>query len=822
MQLRHLFFVGLLGFAPMVGGIEWALGCFFSFSRETYRIAFFNPQLGVGPALSPFQYISGGEMTGEADPAQEDFQRNAAEWIAYLAEPMAVSEVLAVLYYSPKDSLLRWQEENALLWRFPGNRFLAALNQPRHAAAAQYFFLACRAEAAHFAAGQDPWTWPETTDQRNVMLAEVVVSAAQGLEQAPDAFLRQRYAYQLVVQLGYLERWEECQSIYRQYFSAHGNSILFPWAALHYAQALLATGDTITANCYFSRAFDGSASKKKRCLELFTPEELAASLVLVQSAHEKAVMLAMNTIQYPGRSLPILDSIVALAPDYPLLPLLWGREINKLEDWLLTPQVTFFGRNGNDASGQLNEERNLLLEPTVAALPQWSRDWHYLRAFRDHLERQFRQGRHADFLALAIAHLYSMDRQPAWARIFLKEVSTQAAPAIRLQVAVEQLLNLPQEKDLGTPLAQQEMVNGFAELATWSAAMPAKSRLYPKLLLYYSRLFQYRGDAVVAGLLYNRSRSIPTNAYSGTPYYQPMAYFEKYASAADLERLYNFLRLPPPTPLGQMLTQSLQPLEMAQLDDDAETVANPWRDDYRINQRATLPLPTPEQILELMGTLAFRNGDLASAANFFRQLPPDYWATTYVFSDYLILDPIPAPAAMPWRAEPLAAISKLGVVERMMQLEQRSRSVGPDQASAAFQLANAYFNTSYWGNCWMMFSYGKSVLEPFLTGAGYGEPYALPQRADHYAVYYGLSRAQAAYQRVLECDPAPDLEAKATLLLAYCEQFQQRWQRYQQQVPSPNLGKAELRSWYERYHQQPIYHELLAECPLLEDLWREQ
>ncbi len=79
------------------------------------------------------------------------------------------------------------------------------------------------------------------------------------------------------------------------------------------------------------------------CLLRFETSQADSTLFLARNEHEKNVIQAMKAFNYPGRSLSILKRIYGSEPGYKELPFLLAREVNKVEDWLLTSKVTDFG-----------------------------------------------------------------------------------------------------------------------------------------------------------------------------------------------------------------------------------------------------------------------------------------------------------------------------------------------------------------------------------------------------------------------------------------------------------------------------------------------
>jgi hypothetical protein len=78
-------------------------------------------------------------------------------------------------------------------------------------------------------------------------------------------------------------------------------------------------------------------------VQLYNDTLTGTLLTLAANDHERSVMLAMQCMTFPGRALKKLQRIHRFDPNNKELTFLILREVNKLEDRLLTPELTRFG-----------------------------------------------------------------------------------------------------------------------------------------------------------------------------------------------------------------------------------------------------------------------------------------------------------------------------------------------------------------------------------------------------------------------------------------------------------------------------------------------
>jgi hypothetical protein len=800
-------------------------GCGVYYFHDEYRMVFFNPGLVKDPELHSLHLLFGMPFYYEpADPANQDYLRNCQEWVDYLGPAVQIQDVQRILYQTSADSVLSAIEGKQLSIYFPGNSFIKQLMLPSHAEALAYLKLAVHAEFAHFA-DTDPWGLNETLFDFDEKVKPLLASATNKLKSIKDPFLIQRYAFQLVVQSRYAAQSEQCLKYCDEYFPLDKPaSILMPWAQLHKAE-VLATQNRLDESIYIlSRVFDLCESKKYRVHQLVNRQTLERGLKYAKTAKEKAVIFALLAYKNPGKSLQHLLKVAATDLDSRYFPQLLVREINKIEDWLLTSKVTFLSEDDGSWGGEAGvdylpvEEVGLRMKELPYLKKNLQKDLNYLRQVRGLVESLI--GKTAptqrQFLHLAAAHLYYLDRQPLQAKMHLAKISMQANTSIQLQKNLIELLILPELMDISTPKAKNLIAASFQKIKGQADLLESRLRIYPKLMLYFSRLYQQKGDVVSAGLFYLRSSSIPTfSSDYNTAYYAKIRYFDEFASLEDLDELIVLAQKKHRSNFEKLLTDSLNVFEQKQYQDY-------WEQNHSEELLPLPVMPSLGQLYDLKGTIAFRQNRLKVALEAFEQLPDTYWRDTYEFGSFLTHDPFVDAQSFPWEGKRLELGSKKAMVKKMLQLEELAAKTGPQQAEAAYLLANAYFNSSYWGRWWMMDSYGKSAVS---YGWGFQDRKSHnPETERVPRVYYKLSRAVAYYQKALQTTPNIELAARATYMLGYCEKFskivdgefdKEYFDKGKVTYISPIFS-----TFRKKYGQTLAYQECLKSCPELADYFK--
>lgn len=804
-------------------------GCGINYFRDEYRMAFFNPGLVKDPELHSLHLFYRLSFFYEtADPAQKDYLRNCQEWVDYLGANVQIQDVHKVLYQTSPDSVFTAIETKLLPDYFPGNTFVKALLLPKRAAVLDYLRLIVHAEFTHFA-DKDPWYMDETLFDKEQNIRSFVQTAKEKVKTLKDPFLVLRYAYQLVVQSRHLGKAEQCITYCDKFFPLdQPGSILMPWAQLHKAEML----DSLDESVYIlSKVFDLCESKKYRIHELVDRQSLEQALLLAKTPQEQATIFALLSYKNPGKSFKTLRRVAVLDPNSRYLPQLITREINKLEDWLMTSKVSYFN-NDDDYSWWESveaidympvEDRGLLMREIPYLKKNLKKDLLYLRQVRDWIESILNKvaPQQKQFLHLAAAHLYYLDHQAEPAQKHLKQIYKPQNESIQLQKDLIELLLVPELKDITRPEVKTAIVSSFLKIERHASLLENELRIYPKLMLYFSRLYHQKGDIVSAGLLHRRSLSIPNKTYRwNTDYYALIRYFDLYASLEDMDGLIELSQKKQRTPFEQMLTAPLNTFER-------QIYTYNWMYEYTDGIATTEQvLPSIEQLYDLKGTIAFRQNRLQDALNAFEHLPENYWQNNYEFADHMTHDVFVDAQSFPWEGQRLGQCNKVSMVKKMIELEQVATQAGPKQAEAAYLLANAYFNATYMGNWWLMYAYDHSYI-----GSGKSVPRMPdeekifhPHSDNFFKVYFELSRAAFYYQKVMQCNPNDELAARATYMLGYCDKYakisnEELEGYYIGQDVKPYISPF-FTFFHTKYSHTLAYQECLKSCPELADYFK--
>ncbi len=778
--------------------LPFANACGIYYYGEEYRIALLNPAI-VGEEWSPFYYSANWLNSYQNDQAGNDRKRNCADWAAYIGNGVSVSDVNAVVYGVNYDELLNAIAEGADNQPFAGNFFFQSLLKKDKKPVLDYLLLA--KEYEHFSAIEttDPWTenWGGTTE--NAMTTgekgkqDVQVKILKKYKEEKNPFLRRRYAYQLLVMSRYDADEARFEQLYAEHFRDDHSDALSNWATFHRAGIV---GNPAEANYLLAQSFLSCPEKRIYCYQHFDKKLMAKTLALCKDNSERSLVLGLAVLRNPGKALPQIKEMQTLDVKCPLLPLLLVREISKLEDWLLTDELTGMGAASypNDDSQEKWEWDNQQWEAYRNA--NKLKDKAYLAQVRDFavvLASQKGGALPTDLANLLAGHLYLIDKQAVAAEKHFTAISQKAGPHIAEQQTTEQILLLLNRDNIADGEVKDRLVKLMNQLKAAVNNRENGKRDFAALNLLASEEFLKKGDLVAAYFFNNHALELPTaQRYDfGTAYYELIRYLDWRATEKDIDQVLAVMQKKNKTEFEKYLTSGF--------------------------------LPSRNALLDLRGTISFRKNDLNEAAAAFEKVDQDFWETKYEFSKNLISNPFVMAKDSVNRGEFPA--TKTEFVKRLMELETSAKSNPTNAADAYLSLGTAWLNCTYHGKSWMMYCYGKSTSD-WPIPLQYGPRSYSPTSKEAIGVYFQGERAMSYLRQAKAATNDREILAKADYLMAKLQSWSYvltpaeqeiydalDWTKYDKFNTDKEM--TYFKDWANAYKSTSYYDEMAATCPVL-------
>ncbi len=723
--------------------------CSWDLSSESWRFWLLQPELAEARPLHAFYFTTKNLNGPDYDEITSlPYTANIAEWHAVIGNDVPREAIEQVLYGMDLDQFEKHQDS-----LFRSNAFLARLATLKKGWPA-YIAYAKRCE--QLVNSEDPWGFIAHDGDG---IRKAWREGVQLLKRAKHPQLRARLAFQLVRLAHYAHDPERVDlpvgPIYEKHLAPLRGTTWMEGTAAFYLANMLPSPQRELA---FADCFDRAPDKQFRMVQLFSDPDMQSYRLYATSDKQRAALLVMRDLQHPGRALEDLERIATHDPGNAHLPLLLTREVNKLEDWLLTTDLTDYGAAINQWSDQ---DDGIAPEEVVHA------DLAYLHQVQAFIRRIAPRAAPADraLLTLLDGHLSFVSGEHAECRATLASLENDgnASAMARAQARMDRLLCGVLATERLSTSTQNEIldlvrfVNESPELAT------SRSTVLAQLHLYLGKKLLARGERVEGLFLLARtSRSFGTMLPVYADKNARHIAFEE-GTPDEYDRLIALLDKPDKTPFERYLTAT-------------DERPDGWDQTEEYFRRNDL---TRDKLLDYKAMWYLRENRLEEAAATYRQVHPDYWER-YEISLFRDDDPFVVNIADPHNYAKTDSVryTRRSIVERMVALKKEAALNPNKRALNNYLLGNAYFSMSWHGKYW-----GLSRIAWSVHGEGWSdEPVRTPGDDD----YYGCARAKEHYLAAMEAAKDPVLKAMACMMAEQCEYNWGEYQRYDDPIgPEP-------------------------------------
>ncbi len=700
MKLIRFTLMGLLGLAFILKPQPVSQGACVGWDEASLKPAF--------QFFAPLSFEKLYDFDWEYDKTLDD---NLSAWLAYFQNKPKVNDIRTVLYEADskevKQIVSHLKNANGPLPSgFSQNtllKYLKSRPNPRFLSYLEYA-LACEKQAQAY----DSWS----DIQRDPEIMRSLRS--QGLqvykEVQSDAFLKVRYAYQVVRMSHYLG---EYQAAVKQFQELLGNMpqasshLLYYWALSHKAGALYSLGAQSQAAYLFSQIFEDCPSKRASSFLSFkvtSDTTWRNALALCQNEEEKAQLYFMRSLQKNSNIREEMKSVYQLAPSSEKLSIMLAREINRLENNLLrvdlSENLLFFSSYREyprpQATAQLMELKELISqareEKKIAQPNLWQLADAYLEFLLGSTQRSLSQ--------LAKLKKNTKDKR------FLQQIAL-----FETAMKISQLNRLDARSE--DEIYKEVKATGHEDLMNF-------------MIRTFARKYKANGQKA--------------KAYLCTHYFSNL----KVSPRADLiDELY----------------------ELA-----TKTKTTSFEEEYLLPRIQGFQAPSERAakhiLLEIKATMHFAQDQLKLAKDLYDKVPAKYLVD-------LPRDPFEMSIGECISCHAFKSPDRYNrktLVQRILYLKELLKKNPVDQEKYYYQLGAVYYNMSHFGNAWYARDYFRSGMDLAYyknqQSRKEGEtPYMLVELSQ--AKYY-FDRAMSASIR----SGNPEMAAQSCYMAAKCEQKQ--------------------------------------------------
>jgi hypothetical protein len=771
-------------------------GCGPNLYDEEYRVWIFQPNLVNNDALLPFTYSTnfffqaGKRDDGESIISYDTsyLKINALEWQAECpsAKP---ADIYALLYGTTPSVYTKKMANNG----FAQNTFMQDLKTKPELLA--YFNFAKQCEASFSYEGYN--AKKDWNLQKDSLAKKALIPKAEAiLKTTKSPFIRLRTAYLLIKDYVYLENTEGVKKTFDTYIKGtNSTSWVLGSAMFYYAKAYPdgAVRNLLAANCY-----EKTVDKKFQSLRLISTNERAETLAKASNNNQKALVGAMMSLRYPGRSLPEMQAVYAANPTQAELPMLVEREINKLEDWLfsykLTGQATSISReirktkkddeNTEEPWKGMDDYRK---KQAAQQKINWASDREYLNNVVAFVNKLIAENKIKDraFMLLSGAHLAFLKQDFAQARTYLTTLKAEqnVRANIRIQGELTNLLCDLYATPTISPAVEDAIVRFETTLQSNKKDIVDFGTFREQVYIFLGKKFIEQGKIAKGCLL-----SMMTDRYTGSvgAYTHENGYHRLYSlgKPADFDETLQIITTPK-TSFEKFLANEKRPYSFS-------------NDYYDPKTKSWVEVKTPRawdvnKIKDYKASYFVRNDQIDSALAVFKTIPASVWKKDpYII--YMNCNPFYVELVHPH--EPTVADSvkydKASFLKSFVELRNEAQANPSLNAKNYYLLGNAYFNMTWSGNYWLM--------SDIYWGQG-------EQHSDYFGEdktfinsYFGLERAQKQYELCLKNTKDEKLAALCHFMVGYCAKrkseylFYQKNDKWDDNAPKPpvveNPGNA--------------------------------
>lgn len=806
---KKLSLISSVFFLFYFGEIAVNIACGGEADPFDYYITYFHNNI-QGDEYAPFAFnkmvslYDDQEVKAESDVNSEDWAKNLNVKAQDVKQVMYQTDSATEVKLSAFDGNL-----NVLPDSLKNNTFLQAMARKKDLLRYYQFAKACEPLAN---VAFDLWD-PKPRD--TAAMQNKAQEALKFVSSTKDDFLKLRYAYQSARMSHYGGDYPMCKSTYEQYIkTAKGNSPVKGWALALYAGAVRKTGNPGQSAYLFSKVFNANPERRNQAYRnyYYTDAPADAALKYAKGDAEIANIWAINGFGNYDYDLKSLNKVYQLEPKSVINGVLLLREVNKLEEALIKSsdiaKVSY--------SYYFEEGRSSKYNDSLKAA-----NLKHLLATKDFSLKLAKEKKYPepDLGYVTAAYLSWIENKPDQGTLYLSNIknSEQLSTRLRDQVRIVKLLLESSKIKKGATFNENELV---ASLKWLDEKRFAENPVAPKSDYYdswgnadkrftlttrnfYQQIlapaYMSLGDTAKAALAMVKGdlkyKTLSQNSLFKNMSYQTLSFWQRYLSPKSMQGLSNYKTKSGAEDMPGLLSKALNQLS---------------NDDF----------------YELYGTTYLRTHQYDKAVEMFSKISTNYQYFSpqnwYAGDDNkLFANPfIETIKDYPKNyASSKTATTKKTFAQQMLRLQKLTLSDKKNAAYYYYKMANAIYQTGYYGNSWFLISYDWSSYDNF------SKP-----KYNYDVDYKKAQTAKAWYLKARALSNDPDFKAKCTFMLAKCAQKQIILNAYPlsfswydkddvkfKDFITANYNNPYFKELRLKYKQTPFYQKASGECSYLGD-----
>ena len=647
---------------------------------ESVRFSLFNGFSFYGNLYQKYRYSQNYYSENKLLNTTEAYlyNENANLWYQYLNAKIDKKSIYDGLYLSNNRSIKK---------RKSGNAFIREMNKSENSELSDYLKFAKKCEAFNGSIGYEySWEKDDKTTDKNAIKA--IKKSLDLSKKTNNEFLKERYAY-LAIRMSYYngQNWR-VKSIFENSFEKNKTSPVYYWA-LHFKT--LASKNSPRNNVDVANVFCNSIEKRDACTQNFNnkiplKKMISASKNNIEKANVYCYLTAIKT----DFAFTNLKKIFELNPNAESLPFLVEREINKLEDWILTPYYSNFKNSLSNAN-------------------YYSGSWMEEELFKVQNERLQKDRDYADKLALWMGQ--TKLKNSKWKLLESYAQFISGKKNLSTSIGSIQTVN-EQEKRLKEMLLALDIIHSsehpnLKNKLVQNVLQREQKLNNNKFLFAVARELEFKNNTTEAAYLFSKLNN-NEKYYDDYTSENKQVYWRPNGvqSSWFLNYYYDYFLY---------LNDAYSTEKLKMLIRDIQNTNNK-KSEFEIWKKEKLTKEI-DRLYDLLGTKFIREDKLNDALFAFNKVNDTLWKSdNFPFKTYLNSNPFYTNFYLEQGKTPVDSITftKESITRKLIKLKFDFLSFsGNKKAYVAFHIANCYFNMTQYGNSWMMrrYAWSQNFLE---------------------------------------------------------------------------------------------------------------
>lgn len=681
-----------------------SFACYFYPYGEDIRFSVFNPYNLDYSRFAKYNYTYSKYYYENYIYDPETITENDLLWFNHCRKKIDIKEIKKAVFENDVTDIHTKSK----------NKFIQYLYKTRDFETINYLIFAKEIEKLQ-PTGND--LWETNSDAIEKKRNQKIQDAIEKISKTSNVILQKRYYYQAFKLLSYNGDSKKIIELYNEYEKRFKSQDFLDNWAMHYRMTVEPSNEKMN---YFAAQVFCNGTDNRFDVSWYFNRNIPIKNVLIYAKNdtEKANILVLYSFKKLDQNLENLKNIYNLDAKNEGLGFLLLREINKLEDWILTPSYTMYLPVLREDYWENSNEKRILNRVEIDRL--------YAKKVLDFVAQvDFDKVDNKAFWILSKAYLEFLTKDFINANKTIKSLEKMILGAkMKKQLNIIKALVKTANQDTGSAIILHEI----------KPILLAEQHNYSFLFAIAKELEILENKVDAAFLI---SKISPDNQENEQLFWKSRKgkqtlYDDFYSD------WYGYID-------AELSTVDMQNL-LFEIKNKATSTFDLWKTKtLRAEKNKTN---------DLMGIKYMRDNNLKMAYQYFLQVSPNHYTNAPLFNEnpfykikgYMNFDP----------SKKTTNLTKDEVVKTLINLINKTNKANyTTKHQDYFKIANCYYNMSYYGNSWML----KRISRTENRDINYEDE----------ADYYACRTAKSYYEKALKSSKSKTFQALCSYMIGKCD-----------------------------------------------------